>query len=230
MCSVSIVEGCSRGIAYSILDILCLQNSVSSYCDEAVKLKNQLKVQKGSDTTETTKSHKQSNGKRSKTLIMTTSMARDIKHDEFNKNYTGGDAVFNRHHGGVVETVSKAMEKKMEKMKPDIVVIQAGGNDLQRSISPLALANEIVGAGKLAVRLGATVAVCSILPRASFHLNLKRWETNILLRGLCQSNNLTFIDNKEIVVGKHLLKDGVHLNTAGTQILSSNIIKCLDEL
>ena len=45
------------------------------------------------------------------------------------------------------------LKQKVEKEKPNIVVLQGGGNDLQsltgqNPISPLALANDIIGAGK----------------------------------------------------------------------------------
>ena len=211
-------------------DISRLQNSVSNYCDANVKLKNQLKVMKGSDDTTETATSNTKQKETMTTLIMTTSMARDIKDKQFNESLAGGHAIFSRHHGGMVNRVRDALEMKMKEVKPDAVVFQAGGNDLWTSKSPLALANEIVGAGKMAVEFGAKVAISSILPRSDFHLNLKRWETNILLGGLCQSNNITFIDNKEIVVQKHLLKDGVHLNKSGTKLFSSNIINCLNKL
>ena len=130
----------------------------------------------------------------------------------------------------MVSGVKDALEMKITEVEPDAVVFQAGGNDLWTSKSPLTLANDIVGAGKMAVKFGAKVAISSILPRSDFHLNLKRWETNILISGLCLSNNITFIDNKEIIVQKHLLKDGVHLNKSGTQLFSSNIINCLNKM
>ena len=203
-----------------------LQNNLSRLSDENIKLKNKMKLNKSSNES------KVKEGTPRNALIMTTSMARDIKSETFNDSYTGGNVVFNRHHGGRVKKVKEALEYRLNSKneKPDIVVFQAGGNNLRDDISPLALAHAIVGAGKMGVKSGAAVAISSILPREEFHQNLKRWETNILLRGLCKSNNLHFIENDNIVGCKHLLEDGVHLNKTGTELFSHNILNALDEI
>ena len=120
------------------------------------------------------------------------------------------------------------MNQKVSLEKPDIIIFQAGGNDLQQDISPIALAQNIIGAGKQWSKSGATIAISSILPRADIHLNTKRWEVNILLRGLCAINNFYFIENSTITVSKHILKDGVHLNSLGTFLFSSNLVSCLN--
>ena len=137
--------------------------------------------------------------------------------------------MFNRRHGGKIKEMKKTLRKKLEKEKVDVFILQAGGNDLHDANSALALANDIIGAGKIAAEYCSEVAISSILPRADFHLNLARWETNILLRGLCSSNNFTFIEH-DITVKKHLLKDGVHLNQTGTDLFSENLFDCLHDL
>ena len=137
--------------------------------------------------------------------------------------------MFNRRHGGKIKEMKKTLRKKLEKERADVFILQAGGNDLHDATSPLALANDIIGAGKIAAEYCSEVAISSILPRADFHLNLARWETNILLRGLCSSNNFTFIEH-DITVKKHLLKDGVHLNQTGTDLFSENLFDCLHDL
>ena len=122
------------------------------------------------------------------------------------------------------------MNSKVAIGKPDIIVFQAGGNDLQDDISPIALAHRIIGAGKQWSQSGATVAISSVLPRADIQLNAKRWEVNLLLQGLCAANNFHFIDNSKITVKKHILKDGVHLNADGTFLFSDNLVSCLNLL
>ena len=125
--------------------------------------------------------------------------------------------------------------KKVEKEKPDVVVLQVGGNDLHtltRSVdpfSPIHIAQEIMGAGKHCGRFGARVAISAVLPRLEFHRDIT-WELNLLLRGLCEVNNFTFIDQSSIVADQHLLKDGVHLNAIGTSLFAGNILTCLNEL
>ena len=116
------------------------------------------------------------------------------------------------------------------------MLFQAGGNDLhtltlsENPISSIALAQEIIGAGKMCSKHSGKVIISSILPRADFHLNIKRWEVNVFLQGLCVKNNFTFLDHSNINVREHLLKDGVHLNEAGTKLFASNMVNCLNKL
>ena len=168
-------------------------------------------------------------------------MARDINDTSFNESYTGGTATFDRHHGGRLfhsrkeKRMKEIARKKVEEVKPDVVVLQAGGNDLQSLsrqgkpvLTPIHIAQEIIGTGKLCAKFGATVAISAILPRVGYHQHV--WEANIFLRGLCAVNDFTFIDHSGIVENTHLLKDGVHLNSAGTKMFADNILSCLNIL
>ena len=169
-------------------------------------------------------------------------MARDVNEQSFNNNYVGGHAKFRKYHGGKLfaEKDNKQLKHiahaEVKKEKPDVVLFQAGGNDLQNltrpvnPISPLSLAQEIIGVGKLCSKYGATIVISGVLPRTEFYQNLKRWEVNILLRGLCAANNFTFIDHSNINAKEHLLKDGVHFNNVGTNLFTENIIRCLNDL
>ena len=125
--------------------------------------------------------------------------------------------------------------KKVETEKPDVVVLQVGGNDLHTltqsvdPFSPIHIAQEIMGAGKLCARYGARVAISAVLPRLEFQRDIT-WDLNVLLRGLCQMNNFISIDQSSIVAEHHLLKDGVHLNAIGTSLFAGNILTCLNKL
>ena len=223
-----------------------LESNLSHSRDENIKLKNEMKALRNNRTdeqavnsatthvegalyTSATRDERSTPGKRA--MLITTSMARDINQTSFNETYEHGTATFHRFHGGKVLDIRKKMEAKVQTEKPDLVVFQAGGNDLQDNISPIALAHNIIGAGKQFRKSGATVAISSVLPRAKMELNSKRWEVNILLQGLCAANNLRFIDNSKITVSNHILrKDGVHLNEAGTFLFSANLVNCLNSL
>ena len=89
-------------------------------------------------------------------------MARDINDTSFNESYTGGTATFDRHHGGRLfhsrkeKRMKEIARKKVEEVKPDVVVLQAGGNDLQSLsrqgkpvLTPIHIAQEIIGTGTL---------------------------------------------------------------------------------
>ena len=51
---------------------------------------------------------------------------------------------------------------------------------------------------------------------------------NDLLRKECLRYGFKFIDNSNIVLSKHILRDGVHLNGAGTDILRDNFLKYIN--
>ncbi len=198
-------------------------------------------VQKVNDILEAVGPHKtasrlnRSGDEVKKALLVTTSMARGINEETFNQKYIKGTAVFNKHHGGKVNSLYRLMHQKMEKEQPDIVIFQAGGNDLSSTtrtsnpVSSIALANGIMAAGRACAKPGVTIGISSILPRADFHLQLKRQEINTLLQGMCVKNNFAFIDNSNIVLSEHILEDGVHLNNVGTELFSSNLLKFLNE-
>ncbi len=169
-------------------------------------------------------------------LLITTSMARDINNEAFNTKYIGGKAIFSKHHGGKVQKLKTSIPAKIEKVKPDIVVFQAGGNDISNitrlvdPITPIGLANSIIEVGKLCAKSGAVVAISSILPRQDFHHQVYRAEVNILLRGLCKLHNFIFIENSNLILSKHILADGVHFNKDGTNLFSNNLIDFLNEM
>ena len=94
--------------------------------------------------------------------------------------------------------------------------------------SPIGLAQNIIAAGKICANSGARVGISSILPRADFHQQLNRHEINTLLRGMCASNNFVYIDNSNIILSKHIMPDGVHLNNAGTKLFSENLLVYLN--
>ena len=171
-----------------------------------------------------------------KALLVTTSMSRDIDSVEFDQSYESGSAKFARYHGRKVEKMKNFLPSKLEEEKCDIVIFQGGGNDLSstmKAVKPTSLtniANHIIGAGHIVARTGAKVAISSVLPRRDFHLQLKRKELNDILRGLCALHNFVFIENSNIVLSKHILPDGVHLNEAGTSLFSQNLLNCLNDV
>ena len=118
----------------------------------------------------------------------------------------------------------------------DVIVFQAGANDLSsttrkyNAVPVMTVANHIIESGRICAQTGAKVCISSILPRSDFHLQLKRKELNDLLCGLCAANNFIFIDNSNIVLSKHILPDGVHLNEAGTYLFAGNLLKSINDV
>ena len=68
------------------------------------------------------------------------------------------------------------------------------------------------------------ICISSILPREDFFLQLRRKELNDILRSLCDIYDFIFIDNDrgvdKIILSEHIDRDGVHLNTLGSEVLA----------
>ena len=72
------------------------------------------------------------------------------------------------------------------------------------------------------------VFISSVLARQLAYLQSRRKELNDILRNLCLLHNFTFIENENIILKEHILKDGVHLNNNGTVLLARNFLKHLN--
>ena len=117
----------------------------------------------------------------------------------------------------------------MPEEKPDIVLIQAGGNDLPTKSTVLEIANDIIEAGIVCKQMGASkVLISSVLPRRDFHLQLKRHDLNNVLKSLCEVNNFTFIPNSKLVLSHHISNDDVHLSDLGTELLQDTFFSYLN--
>ena len=87
----------------------------------------------------------------------------------------------------------------------------------------LNIANDIIEVGVICKRYNVSnIFISSILPRQLAYLQGRRKELNDILRNLCTLHNFTFIDNDNIILRKHILNDGVHLNHNGSTLLARN--------
>ena len=118
---------------------------------------------------------------------------------------------------------------------PDSVIILRGGNDLPTSRNnpvPVAeIAQHIINTGIECRQYGAKhIGICSVLPRQASYMQVRRKDLNNLLRDMCIIINFNFIDNSDIILSKHILSDGVHLNVNGTALLADNLINYINGL
>ena len=176
-----------------------------------------------------------------KTTIFSTSMTRGIDMGKLNGKYINGRATIHRFHGGKARHIKHQIGTHLDEEWPDVVVIQCGGNDLPTSRhNPkpvLEIANHIMDIVEVCRTYSVKeIIVCNVLPRESFHLQLRRKELNDILRSLCSLQNVRFLDNdnhadegRNIVLSKHIA-DGVHLNSAGDDLLMRNLIDLLNSL
>ena len=164
----------------------------------------------------------------SKTLIFSSSVTRDIKKGEFNTKCKS-NVVFNEFRGKKAEDIVHYMDHHLERENPHTVVLVAGGNDLPNKDILMSKINEVAnhlieGGIKCRDQYGVThILISSVLPRMNGVFQGNRHRVNQVLRKLCMENGFVFIENDDIVLGLHGHHDGVHLNEAGTDLLSRNL-------
>jgi lysophospholipase L1-like esterase len=138
--------------------------------------------------------------------------------------------VFHEFKGKRAKDITRYIEPHLMDDQPHSVMFVAGGNDLPSQATSLNRINEVakclIDAGvRCKSEFGVSeVFISSILPRDNRDFQINRQRLNDVLRGMCASNNFTFIENKGIVLDSHVAYDGVHLNKRGTDVLHTNII------
>ena len=165
-----------------------------------------------------------------KVAIFSTSMTRGIRAENFNEEYfTEGRASFHRFHGGKAKHIRNQIETHLYDERPDTVIILAGGNDLstrKRDPSSIAvIASYVMDIALVCKKYEVrNICVSSVLPREDFYLQLRRKELNDILESLCELHDFTFIDTDrgvdKIVLSEHIDRDGVHLNSLGSEKLA----------
>ena len=73
------------------------------------------------------------------------------------------------------------------------------------------------------------ISISSVLPREAAYTMVRRKKINDLLRVKCKQHKFTFIENDNIMLARHIRRDGVHLNNAGTVKLSNNFLNVLNK-
>ena len=78
------------------------------------------------------------------------------------------------------------------------------------------------------------ICVTSVLPREDFHLQLRRKELNDILGSLCELYGFIFIDmdhgEDRIILSDHIDRDGVHLNSLGSEVLAHRFGSVLNRI
>jgi lysophospholipase L1-like esterase len=168
-----------------------------------------------------------------KTLIFSTSITKHIDQERFNAAYKNGEARFQRWPGGKVEHIKNYIKTHLEKEKPDTVMIQIGGNDLQRGdrrdpATITSIANDIIETAQICRANDVQhIFVGGVTVRKP------RWTWDICkalnnsLEGQCRLRDFNFISNTDI--SPHDLYDGVHLNESGVSKMANNMLSSLDD-
>ena len=164
-------------------------------------------------------------------MVISTSMTKGIDTNKFREDYNG-KVTFHRFHGKKARHIKHYIPTHLSEEQPNIVIIQAGGNDLANNASNLLdIANNIMEIGQICKRYGASkICISSVLPREDFHYQLRRKDLNELLKNLCVVHDYVFMENSNIILSKHICGDGVHLDGGGSSVFSANLLESLNFL
>ena len=165
-----------------------------------------------------------------KIFVVGDSHVKRMKRIDFNKQLRSGKAFFKTFSGANTKQLSHYIIPSLVDDKPDTVIIHVGTNDVLNGANDTELANSIIKIGMICKQHGVNdVFISSILVKKSPRLNALVRKVNDQLRDLCVSNGFQFISN-DMISTDYLWRDGIHLQDAGTDILSSNFCKILNEI
>ena len=175
------------------------------------------------------------NARNRKTIVFGSSITRSINKKSMNDQLLNGSIDVHTFSGKTARYITKYMLPHLEEDCPHTVVLVAGGNDIPRKPSPpqqlKEIANHLIRGGLECVNNYGVAEVCisSILPRGYSIFQRNRRFLNNILRELCVEHGFTFIENDNIFYSDHIdIKDSVHLNSAGTEILTRNLLEVLN--
>jgi hypothetical protein len=163
-----------------------------------------------------------------KTIVFSTSITKHFDERRFDAAYSHGTARFQRWHGGRAEHIKHYVATHLKKEKPDTVVIQIGGNDLQRGdrrdpATITEIANDIIETARICRSHDVQHIFVGGVPvrRPKWTWDICK-DLNNSLKGQCTLNNFNFYDNSDITT--HDLYDGVHLNDTGVSKMANNML------
>ena len=166
-----------------------------------------------------------------KTLVLSTSITRDINPTRFNTCFGHGRAWFERKRGWKIKHIKEDVHKNLQQEAFDNAIVQIGGNDLQDMYSSELItksAVNIIETANICKERGAkTVFVGGVTERQYDYSEERCGKLNMELKELCHHNGFIYIDNTNILPMEHIDSDRVHLNDAGTKILANNYLDSL---
>ena len=168
------------------------------------------------------------------TIIFSTSITKGINRNDLSERYEGeGQLSFRRFPGAKASHIKDYMPTHLAEIKPETVIIQAGGNDLptprSNPVPVEEISKVIMECGLLSRSYGVkNVLVSGVLPRKQYYTHSRCKELNKILQEQCRANGFVYIDNSNIDVSH--LYDGVHLNQEGSVLLRDSYLLELNGL
>ena len=131
--------------------------------------------------------------------------------------------------GSTTAYLNEYVKPTLREEQPDIVVINAGCNDVARDKkSAKEIAENIIGIGHTCRQEGVNeIFISSLIIQGKLKSAKLIGEINIILRQLCEEYNFKYVDNSNIFKSD-LWKDGLHLLDDGLTKLGNNFINAIN--
>lgn len=160
-----------------------------------------------------------------KVCVLSDSICSRIKMRNLSQKINNGHAYRQHLPGGTPKQLLHYCTFTLEKDKPDTVIINVGTNRLGRDDS-FTIANDIINIASTCRGFGVNkVYVSSITYRPDFVNEIK--ELNDILYAKRTIHDYEFIFNTNIN-HMHIWRDNLHLNDAGTTILTNNFVHAIN--
>ena len=192
------------------------------YLDNHVTLRKNQRVVPGNETYASATKH----GK--KIEVIGDGHLKRIKRNLFKNSFDNAKSFIKSFGGAKTEHMKRYVIRSLKEQKPDIIVIHAGGNDINYknngNVNVNELADNIINLAVICRDFGVPdIAISEVLPRKSIVVTAIIRKVNDRVRELCKNNKFHFISHQHITRDL-LYHDGVHLTDLSTEILADNIV------
>ena len=133
------------------------------------------------------------------------------------------DKVYLKSFPGAVTKDFHDYARPSAKFDPHLWLLHTGTNDLRSNKTPEIIAREILDVALELKTDQNCVSISSITCRND-KLNSKAMKVNLVLKSLCDENDLGYIDNSNITC-RNLNYSGLHLSQSGAALLARNFLR-----
>lgn len=133
------------------------------------------------------------------------------------------------HPSGEISCLNDHIQPILRSNDAEHVVLHIGTNDLKYEKTPVQICHEIIDLATKVRDKNIKVSISGIVQRND-GLNEKVLLVNDILKKICESVDIKFINNANIRPDVHLNQSNLHLNRKGNNILISNIRSFLTKL
>ena len=163
-----------------------------------------------------------------KVFVLGDSLVKHIQGWDITKKLENKRKVYFRQFAGSkVICMNDYVKPCIRENNPAHIIFHVRTNDIPTSKDPLAIVQSIVDLAKSVLTQDLSVTISSIIPRND-QWNNKVREVNDSLAGMCENDNISFIDHSRLIDPKKNLNNSkLHLNIKGYNKLRDNFVRYL---